>query len=142
MPAKKPTVLLVDVDETIVYELPRALRRQPFRLYAGRSADEAVSILATSHVDVIVADESVGDVSGSKLLAWVGANYPETVRVELISRDDPAESPSQDGPAQLALPKTCSAARLVQMIRKALDLRARLRQQASRDGFAETAALA
>ncbi|MCR4413184.1 MAG: hypothetical protein NUV77_12250 [Thermoguttaceae bacterium] len=142
MPPEKPTVLLVDVDETIVYDLPGTLRRQPFRLYAARSANEAVSILASSDVDVIVADEWAGDVAGNRLLAWVEANCPETVRVELTSREDRAKSPGQVGSAQLVLLKTCSAAQLVQTIRKALDLRTRLRKAASRDGVAETAVLA
>ncbi len=128
MPAQKPIVLLVDDDETIVYGLTRTLRRQPFQLYAARSAAEAMTIFSTCDVDVVVADEPVGEISGRELLAWAEANYPETVRVALSGRADQEHASNQEGSPHLVLLKPCSAARLAYTIRAAIEHRSRLRE--------------
>ncbi len=77
------TVLLVDDDENLLHGLARVLRHQPFRLLTARSGDEAMWVLKTRTVDVIVADENMPGMSGTELLAWVARECPQVVRIVL-----------------------------------------------------------
>ena len=71
------TVLLVDDDANILHGLARVLRHQPYQLFTARSGDEAMAILRTRSIDVIVSDEQMPGISGSDLLAWVADNYTQ-----------------------------------------------------------------
>src|SRR3989304_5476548 len=82
----KPTVLLVDDDDNILYGLVRALRKQPYQLLTAKSGDEAMLILKSRDVDVIVADEVMPGISGGDLLAWAAENVPETIRIILTGK--------------------------------------------------------
>ena len=47
-------VLLVDDDDRVLACLVRALRKQPYQIYTARNGEEAVSILKTRTIDVVV----------------------------------------------------------------------------------------
>ena len=79
-------VLLVDDDENILCGLARVLRQQPYHLYTARTGEEAVEVLKSRSVDVLVADEQMPGMSGSDLLAWSAENYPDVRRIMLTGR--------------------------------------------------------
>jgi len=81
--AAAPTVLMVDDDENALHGLVRALCRQPYRVYTARSGVEALWILKSRHVDVIVSDERMPGLSGTQLLRWVARNLPDVGRILL-----------------------------------------------------------
>ena len=76
-------VLLVDDEPNVLHGLTRALCHQPFGILTATSAEEAMWIFKTRHVDVIVSDERMPGLSGTELLAWVAEHYPEVVRILL-----------------------------------------------------------
>ena len=76
-------VLLVDDEDNVLRGLVRALRGQPYRLYTAKSGEEAMWVLKRQTVDVVVADEMMGGLSGTDLLAWVADNYPDVMRIVL-----------------------------------------------------------
>jgi DNA-binding NtrC family response regulator len=80
MPA---TVLLVDDDPNVLRGLVRALRYQPFLLYTAHSAEEAMEVLKSRLVDVLVTDDQMPGITGIELLAWVAKHFPEVVRMVL-----------------------------------------------------------
>ena len=81
--AMSHTVLLVDDDENVLYSLARALRQQPYSLYTAKSAEEAMMVLKTRNVDVVVADDRMPGMCGSDLLVWVASHYPDVMRILL-----------------------------------------------------------
>lgn len=84
----KPVVLFVDDEPNLLNATVRVLRNQPFQLFTARSAQDAMGILKTHQVHLIVCDEQMPGMSGSDLLAWVAKTFPEVVRVVLTGRPD------------------------------------------------------
>jgi two-component system, probable response regulator PhcQ len=118
-----PTVLLVDDDTNVVNGLVRALHHQPFGIYTARSGEEAMWILKTHHVDVVVTDEQMPGLSGTALLAWVAATYPEVTRILLTGHASVgmAVHAINDATVYKLFVKPCKEFDLAVAIRRALE---------------------
>jgi len=78
-----PRVLFVDDEPNVTAALKRALREQPFEVLTASSAKEALQVLASQPVDVVVSDEQMPGMSGADFLAKVCNRYPDTIRMIL-----------------------------------------------------------
>ena len=87
-------VLLVDDDADVLHVLSRHLRDEPCQVYTARSGDEAIDLLMTRQVHVVVADERMPAMQGTDLLEWIAVRVSGggADRVDRL-RDD------GDGPA-------------------------------------------
>jgi response regulator RpfG family c-di-GMP phosphodiesterase len=121
----KPIVLLIDDDENVLFGLERALRKEPYQLLTARSGDEAMMILKTHEVDVIVVDEVMPGVSGSDLLAWTAENAPDTIRIMLTGNASTsiAIRAINEGRVYNFFTKPCDDVQLAIAIRKAIEHR-------------------
>jgi EAL domain-containing protein (putative c-di-GMP-specific phosphodiesterase class I) len=81
-------VLHVDDDPDVTAALSHGLRKQRFEVHSAGSADEALRILAQREIDVVVSDEQMPGTSGSKFLALVRRQWPETMRIMLSGCTD------------------------------------------------------
>lgn len=117
------TVLLVDDDHHVLHGLARALRHQPYQLHTACSADEAMRVLKSRQVDVLVADEQMPGMRGSQLLAWVAVNFPDIVRIMLTGNAtvDTAIHAINEGAVYQFFTKPCDDVQLAIAIRKALE---------------------
>jgi len=131
MPTTKPIVLLVDDDENLLHSLARSLRRQPYQTLTARTASEAIWILMTNDVDVLVTDEQMPGMSGGDLLAWAVTNSPETMRIVLTGHATAAMAirAINEGQAYHFFTKPCDPVQLAIMIRKAMEHRSLLRER-------------
>ncbi len=122
----KPTVLIVDDDDNTLYGLVRALKKQPYQLLTAKSGDEAMWILKTREVDVIVADELMPGISGGDLLAWAAENVPDTMRIMLTGNVTTilALRAINEGRVYHFFTKPCDDVQLAITIRKAIEHRA------------------
>ncbi|MBV8632921.1 MAG: EAL domain-containing protein, partial [Burkholderiaceae bacterium] len=77
------TLLIVDDEPYNLSSLSRLLRRERYRILTATSAEEALEILASSVVQVIVSDQRMPGMSGSEFLAIVKELYPDTIRIIL-----------------------------------------------------------
>ena len=77
------SLLLVDDEPEILESLRRALRDDGYELLTTTSPVEAMAILAKRHIDVLVTDLRMPDVSGLELVTHVRKNHPDVVRVLL-----------------------------------------------------------
>jgi DNA-binding NtrC family response regulator len=120
-----PAVLLVDDEPNILHELARALRQQPLGIYTAKSAEEAMWVFKTRHVDVIVADQRMPGLSGTDLLVWVAGHYPETIRILLTGHAsvDTAVRAVNDAAVYKFFLKPCKEFDLAMAIRQALEQR-------------------
>jgi len=116
-------VLLVDDDDHVLHGLARVLRKQPYQLYTTRSADEAIATLKAHDVDVVVADERMPGMPGTRLLAWIADNFPNVVRIVLTGHAtaEAAIRAINEGAVYQFLTKPCDEVRLAVTIRKALE---------------------
>lgn len=118
-----PAVLLVDDDPNVLHGLARALRHQPLGIYTAKSAEEAIWIFKTQHVDAIVSDERMPGLPGTELLAWVAGHYPEAVRILLTGHAsvDTAVRAVNEAMVHKFFLKPCKEFELAMAIRRALE---------------------
>ncbi len=81
-------VLLVDDEPNILRALQRLLRSEPVRVWTASRGTEALEILATHPVQVVLSDQRMPDSTGVDLLATVRDRHPEIVRLLLTGFAD------------------------------------------------------
>lgn len=84
------TVLLVDDEIRSLEALQRTLE-DDFTLFAASSADEALAILESEFIQVIVTDQRMPDMTGVELLRRVRERHPQVVRIILSGYTDNAD---------------------------------------------------
>lgn len=77
------TLLLVDDEENMISSLKRLLRREGYCILSAGGGAEGLEILAKHHVDVIVSDQRMPQMTGVEFLRQVKTMYPDTVRIVL-----------------------------------------------------------
>lgn len=77
------TILLVDDEANVLSALSRALIDDPYEILTASSGSQALEIIETTRIKVIVSDERMAGMQGSELLAEVKRRSPHTVRILL-----------------------------------------------------------
>ena len=83
-----PTILLVDDEESILNSLRRLLRGQPFDVVLAGGGAQALEIMATRPIDLVMSDARMPGMDGAQLLAEVHRLYPTTSRILLTGYAD------------------------------------------------------
>lgn len=86
--AMKSAVLLVDDEESILNSLRRLLRSQPYEVVLASSGAQALEIMATRPIDLVMSDARMPGMDGATLLAEVHRLYPTTSRILLTGYAD------------------------------------------------------
>lgn len=84
----KPTILLVDDEESILNSLRRLLRGQPYEVMLATSGAQALDIMAAHPIDLVMSDARMPGMNGAELLARVHQLYPSTGRILLTGYAD------------------------------------------------------
>lgn len=82
--------------------------RQRWELLFARSGEEALDLLATEPVDVVISDMRLPGLSGGELLAEVRQRHPEIARIILSAPADRDSIVTLIGPTQQFLAKPCA----------------------------------
>jgi len=116
-------VLLVDDEPNLLSALRRSLRREPYEILSAASGEEALSILASTEVDVVVSDQNMPGMSGTELLTRIHETYPETVRFMLTGKAtlEVAVEAINNGAISRFFTKPCNDVDLAITIRQALE---------------------
>jgi putative nucleotidyltransferase with HDIG domain len=77
------SVLFVDDEPAVREGLRRALHQAPFRCYFAESAFQALELIDSKNIDIVVADEQMPGMSGSEFLSIVRNRQPQIVRIIL-----------------------------------------------------------
>ena len=122
-------VLLVDDEPLLLNALVRSLRKQSYQIYTAHSAEDAMDILRTCRVDLVVSDERMAGIGGSEFLSWVAEKFPQVVRFLLTG--DPylpaALCATDDGRVNRYFTKPCPLGELAIAIRHSLEEKDRCR---------------
>ncbi|GAC1029384.1 two-component system response regulator [Pseudomonas sp. No.21] len=86
--ATRFTVLLVDDEVFILNSLKRLLRSQPYDLLLAESGEQALELLASHPVDLVVSDARMPSMDGATLLAEIYRRHPQTIRILLTGYTD------------------------------------------------------
>jgi two-component system, probable response regulator PhcQ len=77
------TLLIVDDEENVLSALQRTLRREGYTLLTAGEPADALTLLQTGQVDVVLSDHLMPNMSGLDFLKEVRALYPDVVRIML-----------------------------------------------------------
>jgi putative nucleotidyltransferase with HDIG domain len=81
-------VLFVDDEVNILKSLARLFRAEPVRVLTASSAPEALALLGSEPVQVVVSDQRMPGTTGVKLLAQVRERRPDVVRILLTGHTE------------------------------------------------------
>ncbi|WP_372982800.1 HD domain-containing phosphohydrolase [Marinobacter sediminum] len=84
----KVRLLLVDDEENILRSLQRSLRNEPYEVKTARSGEEALTVMGSQRIDLIISDARMPGLDGPTLLAKVKAQYPWCIRILLTGYTD------------------------------------------------------
>jgi response regulator RpfG family c-di-GMP phosphodiesterase len=85
---KQYCILLVDDEENILRSLKRELMDVPYSLLTASSSSEAIELLKSNIVSVVITDQRMPGGNGTELLSIVREKYPDTVRILLTAFTD------------------------------------------------------
>lgn len=77
------SLLLVDDEPNILAALRRIFQRENYQLHFARSGGEALKILESKPIQLIISDFMMPGMTGSELLAKVRERWPDTIRIML-----------------------------------------------------------
>lgn len=83
----KPVILCVDDDPDILASVGRFLRRDGYQVILANTPAEALEILASRTVAVLVSDVDMPEMNGLELAVRAREVQPDTVRVLLTARN-------------------------------------------------------
>ncbi len=78
--SEKRKVLFVDDEKSILNLVKRTLRKENYFVLLADSAAEAIEILKSDKVHVVISDQRMPDMSGTELLKKIKHLYPDIVR--------------------------------------------------------------
>lgn len=78
-----PTVLFVDDELPLLTAITRVLRGEPYTVLTTTSGKEALGIVSSQKIDVVVSDERMPEISGAALLEQIHAKDPNIVCIML-----------------------------------------------------------
>ena len=84
--ARPIALLIVDDEPAIVKALARIVRDDGYRVLTAFDADEALRIVSSEAVDVVLSDIDMPGMSGLELMVRLRRNHPAVVRLLLTGR--------------------------------------------------------
>ncbi|MCO6057989.1 Flp pilus assembly complex ATPase component TadA [Pseudomonas sp. MOB-449] len=76
-------LLLVDDEPGVLAALRRVFQRENYQLHFARNGDEALKILASQEIQLVISDFMMPKMNGSELLVRVRERWPDTIRIML-----------------------------------------------------------
>ena len=125
------TILLVDDEPNVLCSILRNLRGKPYQFWTARNGDEALHILKTQTIDLVVSDERMPGMQGNELVTWIANHLPDVVRIILSGQASlPAALKAINyGRVYRFLTKPIKTVELALTISRALEERDELRSQ-------------
>jgi DNA-binding NtrC family response regulator len=119
-PGARPTLLVVDDEERILSALRRTLRRDGYEIVTSESVHEALQILDSRRVDVILSDQKMPGMSGLQFLEEARKRCPGAARLLITgwTEEIPTEKLEELGICEL-ITKPWDDARLKEALRRA-----------------------
>ncbi|CAG1012137.1 partial Hydrogenase transcriptional regulatory protein hupR1, partial [Burkholderiales bacterium] len=85
-----PLVLIVDDEQRSLETLRRTLEEE-FRVVVAASAEDALRVLESEFVQVVLSDQRMPNMSGVEFLRRVREQWPDAIRMIISGYTDPAD---------------------------------------------------
>ncbi|XOV82490.1 MAG: response regulator [bacterium] len=119
-----PVIMFID-DEQRVLKSMRAMFRRDYEVLLANSGAQALQLLESHDVEVVVSDQRMPEMTGVEVLAQIKERSPDTVRILLTGYADLAAVEASINEAEVFkyLMKPCPAEEVRGAVQAALDLR-------------------
>jgi DNA-binding NtrC family response regulator len=85
--AMKPhSILIVDDEKNVLNALQRALRKEPYTIFAADSADKALQLIKAREVSLVISDYNMPGTNGLDFLKQIKALYPQVLTIMLTGQ--------------------------------------------------------
>lgn len=123
----QPKILIVDDQPLVLDTLKNILKRGPYSVLGATSGAQALDILDSESIDIVISDERMPGLAGTEFLAIVRERYPETVRMILTGYAslETAIRAINEGEIYKFLTKPCRSGDLHAAVSEALDHKAK-----------------
>ena len=88
MSTNSHSILCVDDEKNILNSLRRLLRQENYNLLTASSGAEGLKLLEETHVQLVISDQRMPEMSGVEFLSQVREKYPEIIRIILSGYTD------------------------------------------------------
>jgi DNA-binding NarL/FixJ family response regulator len=121
---RRPRILLVDDDPTVIRALWRILRRcrPQLQINTAGSASQALTALEDLSYDLVITDLQMPGGGGQAVLEALAAHHPETARVVHSSQLELTDTDPIRELAHLVIAKATSESQLLEAVDLALSL--------------------
>jgi two-component system, probable response regulator PhcQ len=116
-------VLILDDDANLLEGLRRTLRHEPYEVLTAQTCEEALELIQTASIDLIISDQDMPGMSGATFLKYIRKRYPYITRFMLTGKAtlDNAIDAINNGGISRFFTKPCDALDLVISIRQGLE---------------------
>ncbi len=118
---KEQVVLLIDDENNVINSLKRLLRKEPYRIIATTSPEEALSILDRVKVSLVITDQKMEKFDGDEVISQVSEKYPDIKCIKLTGYSN-RPGTSQNKGAWKVVPKPWNDDEMKMVIREALEI--------------------
>lgn len=117
------TILLVDDEINILKSLNRLLRTDGYRLLTAESGADALKVMASERIDLVISDMRMPEMDGAVFLSHVRQHWPDTIRILLTGHADMAQTVSaiNHGEIYRFIAKPWNDQELLIIVRQALE---------------------
>lgn len=88
---KNYTIMFVDDEQNLLMAMKRIFKRSTYKVFLAGSAREALEIMESESVDILVTDQRMPVMTGIELCRRVKDLYPHTIRIILTAYSDMAD---------------------------------------------------
>ncbi len=88
MNTKARKILIVDDEENVRHALRRILRKEGYEMFFASEPDEALALLKTEEVDMVISDHVMPNMTGLEFLELVRTRHPDVIRIMLTGHAD------------------------------------------------------
>jgi DNA-binding NtrC family response regulator len=116
------TILVVDDDTNLLDGLKRSMHEKhiQWKQKYVSSAKDAISLLASEKIDLIITDYKMPGIDGLELLSIVKEKYPDIKRILLTGQSEAEVFESSKEIAHAYLSKPCPVTKIINAIDKVL----------------------
>lgn len=82
------TILVVDDEPSVRRALHRLLAREQYRVVEAEGVAQALAVLGSHKIDLVITDYAMPDGTGMDLLLKMGPRYPHVVRMIITGKAD------------------------------------------------------
>jgi len=81
-------LLFVDDEVNVLNSLRRIFMEENYEIHVAASAKEALALMESSPVHLIISDHRMTEMSGAELLREIKERWPQTIRIMLTGQAD------------------------------------------------------